>query len=173
MKLFYRLKIAVRKQLLSIEEFFKAYKDSKKFHSTFISFIEYENIVLSMSPKESNDSIWDSWEVFDHTSDERIDYWHFIERVNTAVGADAKSLKNAWNFNTMPEIFENICQSCRDNPWFALGSLLKDFDYLNNGTVGEEQLWKIITSGCPGLTSGDIDYFIQTLKKEHYGDLKS
>jgi len=26
--------------------------------------------------------------------------------VNTAVGADSKSLKNAWNFNTMDEIYE-------------------------------------------------------------------
>jgi len=74
MKLFYRLKNASWKQLLSIEEFFKAYKDQKKFHSTNITYPEYENIIISMIPKESVDLIRESWEVFDHTSDERIDY---------------------------------------------------------------------------------------------------
>ena len=71
-----------------------------------------------MNSKESIDLIWESWEVFDHTSDERIDYKQFIERVNTAVGADAKSLANARNFHNMSELYENICQTCHENPWF-------------------------------------------------------
>ena len=74
MKLFFRLKNVMRKQLLSIEEYFQAYKDQKKNHTTYITFSEYETIILSLNSKESLDLIRESWEVFDHTSDERIDY---------------------------------------------------------------------------------------------------
>lgn len=73
----------------------------------------------------------------------------------------------------MSELYENICSSCQENPWFQFGSLLKDFDYLKNQTIGEEQLWKILTIGCQWMTSGDIDYFIKTLKKEGGGEIKT
>jgi len=75
-------------------------------------------------------------------------------------------LKNARNFTAIDEIYESICLACFENPRFTFGSLLKDYDYLNNQTIGDEQLRKILTAGCPKLTSGDIDFFIQSLNKK-------
>jgi len=47
-------------------------------------------LIYALSPKEREDAILDSWDVFEHTSDDRIDYKHLIDRINNAVSADAK-----------------------------------------------------------------------------------
>lgn len=63
----------------------------------------------------------------------------------------------------MNEAYEHIAICCWDNERFVLGSLLKDFDYLGNGTIAVEQFKKILSagvSGPKGMTPGDIEYFI-------------
>lgn len=76
--------------------------------STQITYQEYERIILTLNPKEKETLIEESWDVFEHASDDRIDYWGLIERINLAVSQDAKQLKNAWNFKTMVEIYSHI-----------------------------------------------------------------
>ena len=77
--------MGVWKQNLTMEEFFEAYKNSKKMLSTYITYPEYEKIILTLNSKEKDSLIQESWEVFEHTSDDRIDYNSLIERINLAV----------------------------------------------------------------------------------------
>lgn len=50
-----------------------------------ISYNEFQNFVFSLNAKENPDYIAQAWEVFDHSSDDRIDYKQMIERVNVSV----------------------------------------------------------------------------------------
>jgi Ca2+-binding EF-hand superfamily protein len=50
---------------------------------------------------------------------------------------------------------------------------LKDFDFLNDGTIGPDQLKKILRVACNDMTSGDVDFFINTLLKEGKGKIIS
>jgi len=104
MKLFFKVKNGIKKQALSLEDFFKAYNDKKRLSNTLINFPEFENVVMSIIPYEKRqdealaDSIADAWDVFEKTSDDRINYKHFIARVNESIQQDAKAMKNIRNF---------------------------------------------------------------------------
>jgi hypothetical protein len=74
MKVFFKIKLAIRKQYMTIVDFFEAYKRSKKLLNQLITFKEYESIILTLNPKELITNINQSWEVFELSSDERMDY---------------------------------------------------------------------------------------------------
>jgi Ca2+-binding EF-hand superfamily protein len=53
-----------------------------------------------------------------------------------------------------------------------MGSLLKDFDYFNEGHIEPQNLKKILECGVSGMTPADIDYFVEALAKSGGGKIE-
>jgi Ca2+-binding EF-hand superfamily protein len=77
------------------------------------------------------------------------------------------------NFKDEEAIYEHISYCLRQNPNFALGSLMKDYDYEKDGTIKGEHLKLILTKGTEGMAEADIDFLIEHISEEGKGKIKS